>query len=559
MQIEYLGLNPYPRIGGSAYRITSQSGKTSILLDFGMDFKAHHEYFGPFLEPRGGAELQDLFSLKLLPPLPGLYRKELLEVPFEPDETVACGKDAPLFRVGLQSYDEFLSVNGRPFVDAIFLSHAHMDHSGFLPHVDNRIPMYCTEQTYALLRADEDAGKTDDMTCINEKHLKKLGSKSPCNGTYHQYSVAQEKKPQIPRNFRMLPGSSSEPVTLGDFSIFHFPVDHSIPGCTSFLIKDKDGMTLWYSGDLRFTGLYPHVTQSAIDAISKIGVDIIMLEGTRAKSELDQEFGINESKSPTEKGLENELAGVFASSNGFVGILSSRKHIDRWLIVAQAAESSRRFLLLDGLTLFVIQSLAQLEKSIKQENESASKLWQMYVDHKINVFVPRIASCGYRCYDYSQSKLAAGLSVRWENTPDLTHLQKGVLAGEIAAHPDHYVLQLDYYHLTQLLDIAPKGGIFIYGGYNAYDLDEMAEKARIENYLKVFGIKSLVMHVSGHALGDDLRGIIRHLKPKYVIPIHLGNESYQDEFRGIGGSKVVSIFHGKSINFQNKNGTIDFH
>jgi ribonuclease J len=63
------------KIGGN--KILLEDGDARILLDFGIDFDRSGMYFNEMLRPRAGRGLLDPLVLGLIPPLEGLYRKDL--------------------------------------------------------------------------------------------------------------------------------------------------------------------------------------------------------------------------------------------------------------------------------------------------------------------------------------------------------------------------------------------------------------------------------------------------------------------------------------------------
>jgi len=91
-------------IGGN--KILIQDQKTHIILDFGLSFAKGKEYYTGFLTARNVAGAADDLELGILPKIKGLYSKQML-------------KFTDL------KYEE-------PKYDAIFLSHAHMDHYAHL-------------------------------------------------------------------------------------------------------------------------------------------------------------------------------------------------------------------------------------------------------------------------------------------------------------------------------------------------------------------------------------------------------------------------------------------
>lgn len=84
-----------------------------LLLDFGLNFEAEGRYFDEFLNPRSICGVSDYLALGLLPHLQGLYRPDL-ELPGIWERY----SGSPGYRK--------LDVQG------VLMSHAHVDHTGYI-------------------------------------------------------------------------------------------------------------------------------------------------------------------------------------------------------------------------------------------------------------------------------------------------------------------------------------------------------------------------------------------------------------------------------------------
>ena len=199
-------------------------------------------------------------------------------------------------------------------VDALFLSHAHADHYGFLGLLPQDTPIYATEETFAMLALDGILG--DDPT----EHL--------------------EKRP-------LTSGQSCE---VADIKVTAYIIDHSAYGACAYLIE-CDGKRILYSGDIRLHGvkgvLYKNLPKD---------VDYLLLEGTnvlRAKS------------NPTEREVENQFVEAFDDAPDALHLVwCSAKNIDRICALFRACIRCGKWLAIDPYTANVLAAVARLNPKI---------------------------------------------------------------------------------------------------------------------------------------------------------------------------------------------------
>ena len=199
-------------------------------------------------------------------------------------------------------------------VDALFLSHAHADHYGFLDLLPQDTPIYATEETFAMLALDGILG--DNPTEHLEKHPLKSGQ---------SYEVA-------------------------DIKVTAHIVDHSAYGACAYLIE-CDGKRILYSGDIRIHGvkgvLYRNLPKD---------VDYLLLEGTnilRAKN------------NPTEREVENQFIETFNHAPDALHLVwCSAKNIDRICALFRACIRCRKTLVVDPFTANVLAAVAKLNPHI---------------------------------------------------------------------------------------------------------------------------------------------------------------------------------------------------
>ena len=199
-------------------------------------------------------------------------------------------------------------------VDAIFLSHAHADHYGFLDLLPMGTPIYASEETFSMLQLDSILG--NDPTA----HLEKRQLKSQV-----QYEVS-------------------------DVKVTAYTVDHSAYGASAFLFE-VEGKRVLYSGDIRLHGvkgvLYKQLPSD---------IDYLLLEGTNV---------LRAQINSTERGVEDDFVEVFQRGPETLNMVwCSAKNIDRICALFRACIRCGRTLVLDPYTANVLAAVAQLNPHI---------------------------------------------------------------------------------------------------------------------------------------------------------------------------------------------------
>jgi len=274
----YGGVN---EIGGN--KILLKDGDTVVFFDFGMSFALRKQYYSPpFLSPKSEKSLQEL---GILPKLEGVYRFD----------------------------------NKPPAVNAIFISHGHMDHSAYLSFVKREIPVYCGETTKIILQAFGEIRRADlefNVEGIN----------------FHTFRTGSAAK---------VGGLEIEPVH----------VDHSVPGAYGFIIHTSKGAVV-YTGDFRDHGAKDEMTQEFVERAKAAEPVAVVCEATNMTN-------VHVS---SEKEVEAKLHHVVSQTEGLVLAEFAYTDVDRLNSFYRTALKNNRCLAVSLRQAYLIEALASDRK-----------------------------------------------------------------------------------------------------------------------------------------------------------------------------------------------------
>jgi len=269
----YGGVN---EIGGN--KILLRDRGTHVMLDFGMSYTAKKQFYSPpFLSPRSERSLQEL---EILPKIEGLYK-----------------------------FDE-----AKPHVDAVFVSHAHLDHTAYLSFIKREIPVYCGETTQTILQALSDVRRAD-----------------------LEFNVADIKF----KTFR-----TGDKVTVDGIEVEPIHVDHSIPGAYGFIIHTSNGAVV-YTGDFRDHGAKPEMTGEFVEKAKASKPVAVVTEATNM-------VGASVSN---ETEVQAKLNRIITQSDGIVLAEFGYSDVDRLNSFFQIAKSSGRCLAVSLRQAYLLDAL----------------------------------------------------------------------------------------------------------------------------------------------------------------------------------------------------------
>jgi len=276
-------------IGGSCVELSSNGCR--IILDVGM----------PLME-KGGAEIDPEKLLnpsvenQILPNIKGLYK-----------------------------YDE-------PEIDAVLISHAHMDHYGLLNYIHPSIPVYLSKGTHALL---------------------KIGN---------VFYPVQNKV--FFDNFKTF--EHWQPFEIGPFKITSYLTDHSAYDASSFLIE-ADNKKVFYTGDFRGHGRKAKLLEQMIKRPIK-NIDCMLMEGTTLGG--GHKDGYND-----ETDVEKGLFDLFSSQKDVSFVMAAGSNIDRLVSLYKATAKSGKTLVLDLYSYYLLDRLKEYRKKLPPHKDDHIKIY----------------------------------------------------------------------------------------------------------------------------------------------------------------------------------------
>jgi ribonuclease J len=269
----YGGVN---EIGGN--KILLQDVDTRVFFDFGMSFAMKKQFYSPpFLSPKSE---KSLLELGILPKIAGVYK-------FDPSP---------------------------PEIDAVFLSHGHLDHSAYLSFIKREIPIYCGETTRTILQVLSEVRRTDLEFSVSDIEFKA---------------------------FR-----TGDKIIVDNLEIEPFHVDHSVPGAYGFVIHTSNGAVV-YTGDFRDHGAKPEMTRDFVENAKKAEPTAIVTEATNMTGAVVS----------SEAEVENKLNSIVGGANGLVLAEFAYSDVDRLNSFFHIAKSNQRCLAVSLKQAYLLEAL----------------------------------------------------------------------------------------------------------------------------------------------------------------------------------------------------------
>ena len=487
-------------IGGNIILLETEDSR--ILFDFGKNFSQESDYFSEFLNPRSSHGLQDYIELGMLPDLDGFYRKDYVN------------------HNGGSAAEE-------PSVDAVFITHAHMDHIGYIHFLREDIPIYCTPTTEKIMSVIQETGNYTFKEFVEKKRRFHLRGKSRDNGFTKLSSRDKgkdyiETEPVVERPIHKL--EDEESVEIGDTRVECLRVNHSLPGAAGFHIETPDTKIV-YTGDLRFHGYNGQLTEKFVEKSSEFEPDALITEGTN----------IGENDVPHEREVQKDLENYIDEENNATFINHPALDLERLRSAAKAAKNNDRKLVVRTKQAHLIE---QLEKQnllpwddISMSNDYMQVLlpqkgWgtlTQKIKHPENGWeqIPRNRIVENDTY----WKLAKNDYQKWERKYIKNNYS--VTPRELKQNGlENYLVWMDYYRLKDLIDLQPETGTYLYSKTEPFNQSMMLDQQRIHNWLQKYQLTMKKAHASGHSTQKQITELIHEIKPDTLLPIHTENTQW---------------------------------
>ena len=152
-----------------------------------------------------------------------------------------------------------------------------------------------------------------------------------------------------------------------------------------------------------------------------------------------------------------------------------------------------------------------------------------YSDKNCVVYLPRKGWGKFEAADYT----------KYQN--DILNIGNYVTHKDIKKEPDKYLLYLDHYMLSELIDLNQKPGtvLFLNSTTDPFNEEMNIQEEKLNAWLKRFKIsKSETTHSSGHCNIEDLIDFLERIDADKVIPIHTEHPETFKEF-GLTGKVLL--------------------
>ncbi len=468
-------------IGGN--KILLEADDTRLFLDFGTSFSREDEFFEfPLLRP---SCIEDLFKTGILPRLCGLYKNAGLSVHYAVDGTPSlCGEE------------ETCGING------VLLSHAHVDHYGYLGMLRPDIPVYLSPISRKIIELKNDI-REDWQTRVNLEAL--------------------------------IPIEKAKDFDIGNVNITRYDVDHSVLGASAFIIKVQDKV-IAYTGDMRFHGNAIADSEEFLSVCKSDIIDLLLCEGTRLGPPSEDEEEVESHALGSESEVERKCRDICSNEDGLIIYDASPADMNRMRLVSNVAKDFGRTLVLDSkkayLSLYMnhpeilcpgLPTIGEFRVALSRLKLNASR----YGKYGLPQDLYAESYTDYR--QAHEGKLLVAQRDKRKDNPELICLPDeifiwGPLREEVLQEPGRFLLYTSSGAHTLLHFLPSEGkpipGTYVYGKAEPFKEEMELSFNRLLKWIELCGLKLEYAHTSGHMYQRDIERLISEVEPTLVVPIH---------------------------------------
>ncbi|MEW6222016.1 MAG: MBL fold metallo-hydrolase [Candidatus Hadarchaeota archaeon] len=309
------------------------------------------------------------------------------------------------------------------------------------------------------------------------------------------------------------PFDPGKKIKVGSIEVIPMSVDHSAPGACGFIIHTSGG-TVVYTGDFRMHGPSAELTEKFVSAMVREKPSAMICEGTRMSVAERQRYVGGE------KDVRVKSREFLSDAKKLAAATFYPRDVDRMATFVHVAKDIGRKLVLSPRAALLLTSLAK-------EGLDVPKIGRDYL-----VYARRKESGGYLDKDYD----------KWERP----FIDGALKADDIHKRQKDFLLNLDFYHFAEFVDIKPdQGSHFVYSMSEPYPEEEFETQVML-NWLRHFKLRFHQVHSSGHCSRREIEKIVREVNPKHLFPIH---SEHPELFHGLVKGVHEKIEVGKAYEF----------
>ena len=383
-----------------------------------------------------------------------------------------------------------------PSVSGVVLSHAHADHANYISFLHKDIPIYCGETCKRIINAVAEQTTRDLENEVIDFRIRPL-----CRSGY--------KIPPVIRKFYTF--TTGKKFKIDSIEVEPFHVDHSVPGAYAFLIHTSEG-PLIYTGDLRMHGLHADMTDDFIEAAQQAKPIAMITEGTRIDKKKTNE---------SEQKIYHDSKKKIQQCDTLSMVDFNFKDVDRFTTFYKIAKNLGKILVINFKHACFLEQYRQ-DKKLQVPP---------ITDPHLALLKPKRLTGTYINEDYTDTYIKKRL-----------HYKNIITAADITKNPSKYIIVLNFWYFSDLIDLKPKNGLYIHSLSEPFNEEMEISYDRMKNWLTHFDIELFQSHCSGHINGDDLKDLIKTVNPKKLYPIHT---EYPKLFKKLP-SKTIMVKEGKT-------------